>query len=94
MIQIILLAGVFLFAYKIYQWTKCPKELAHLPVVNTIAFHLNYELSSKSFSEKMKAYQPILNEHGVFRVWIILLIFYNMTNSLNRFLDPSVGWSL
>jgi hypothetical protein len=74
MIQYLLTAFVVYISYKIYNWTRCPDEIKHLPPLPLWSF-FGFILSNESFPEKMKMkFQPMLDEYGVVRVTNILLI--------------------
>jgi hypothetical protein len=70
--------GIVVFlTYKIYIWTRCPKELKNVPALPLLTF-LKFNLDKRGLKEKMDTYyQPFLNEHGVVRVCHKLCLLYN-----------------
>jgi hypothetical protein len=73
MIQNLLFGGIIFVGYKFYQWTKCPKELEHLPAVGFIDF-IKYTLDNNQYSDKAAALQPLFNEYGVVRVYHFIIL--------------------
>jgi hypothetical protein len=82
MILYILLALFSYIGYRVYKFTRCPKELESLKAVPLTSFFYFF-LSKESFPVKMqKEFQPLIDEHGIIRVcyyeYISLYILINV----------------
>ncbi|KXN65535.1 cytochrome P450 [Conidiobolus coronatus NRRL 28638] len=69
MIQYLSATLIAYLSYKIYNLTRCPNEIKHLPSLPLWSFFC-FSFSNESFPEKLKKeFQPMFDKYGIVRVF-------------------------